>query len=284
MPPQPSLRRATQLGDAPVPRSPHSPALISAAAGRRAVRRCGGPRLLPAGAAPARSPARQPAGSRVRQPRARSAPARSAAAAPRRAGPAPSAPPPANPAPSRGPAPFRPRRAAGRTRPGKCRRSAPAAPPSRPSRRTDELQVPAGSAARARAARRRRCGLPPRPVGLCGAVKAAWLAPWLAAAPESPGVTGREAKGQELGAAPVESWSCRGPEDLGQPPPPPVVQTGKLRRGAGWRRAPDSRSRATHRRLPPRCTGWRLRRGRVLPHGSPRPQAPPPPAVTDCPL
>lgn len=148
---------AIQLRDVPVPRSPHSPALISAVAGKRAVRRCCSRTLLSAGAAPARSPAGPPVG----RPWARSAPARRAAAAPRRAGPAPPAPPPpAPPLSAAPPAPPRPRRTAGGTHPGKCRRSTPAAPPSSLSCRMDGLQVPAGSAPHARAGRRRRCLLP----------------------------------------------------------------------------------------------------------------------------
>ena len=125
---------ATQLGDARVPRSPHSPALISAAARSRVVWALRQPTLLPAGAAPPGAKGRPPACPLVRARRPAAPPQPLGESAPPR--PAPQAPP-AGPAPSRGP---RPPRSAGGAHPGKCRRRAPAAPPSRPDRRRDGLQ------------------------------------------------------------------------------------------------------------------------------------------------
>lgn len=143
----------------------------------------------------------------------------------------PRQPRPRLPRPQGGPAPPRPRRAAGGAHPGKCRRRAPAAPPSRPSRPMDGLQVPAGCAARASAGGPRRSG-PPQPlVGPCGAVAAAWLAAW-GSRELCSGEEGGRGK-SELSAALVEAWSYRRLQDpLGQPSVCPVCR-GKLRRGQG---------------------------------------------------
>lgn len=135
--PQPSLR-CDPARECAGPRSPHLPALISAATRSRVV-----PVLLQPDAPARRCGARPRDATPVRGSAAllTAEPARRAAAATPRASPAPSAPPlgpPLScPSPPRS-APPPPR--CGGAHPGKCRRRVPATPPSRSSSRATDYK------------------------------------------------------------------------------------------------------------------------------------------------
>lgn len=191
---------ATQLGDARVPRSPHSPALISAAARSRVVwalrSRCFCPQVP-------RLPARRAA----RPPARLSAPAcpqrrRSPAARP----PLPAPPRRPRPAPRPRPSPA-PRRFAGGAHPGKCRRRSPAAPPSRPDPRRDGLQSrqaarPAHAQAGDAAAASRSHSWVSAELSTGPGWRPGWRRP-------ASGETGGRVR-SKLGAALVESCICKG--------------------------------------------------------------------------
>lgn len=225
---------ATQLGDARVPRSPHSPALISAAARSRVVwalrSRCFCPQVP-------RLPARRAARPLARLPACLRPPARSAAAAPRRVRPSP--PRPADPAPPLGPA-LRPPPAA--LRAGRTLGSVGAAPPPLHL----HAPTPAGtdySPGRLRGPRMRRRATPLRPPAVtrgslrsCPPGPAGGLAGDGSQDPASGEAGGRVRS--KLGAALVESCSCKG-STSSFPSPQRETEAG----GAGGRTRPPAPAR-----------------------------------------